>query len=489
MPITAEEKERRKKVRQQWTMLRRVRQAVQFMLLAVFLYLVYTTTKKGVEALPVNLFSRFDPLMAVMGMVGSKSLIANMIPGLIMIVVTLLLGRVWCGWICPLGTVLDLYGPNVTDKIPAWFRQIKYVLLFAFIIAALFGTLALMWLDPITIFVRALSGTVFPAILQKTAPIETALKLDTARQATVVVRPVIYPLLALPLVIVLALNLFAKRFWCRYLCPLGAIVAFFSRFSFTKRFVDDSCVKCKACAKACPMNTISFEDFTSDPGECLQCLTCFSKCPTASIRLKTGLTSGLGYQYDPSRRTALASLVAGVAGGALFRSDAVKSKYAHQIRPPGAVEDDFLTKCIRCGQCIKVCPNNALHLALLEAGVESIWSPLLVPRIGNCDYDCNACGQVCPTQAIPKLSLEEKRQAKIGTAACNFDTCIRCLLCIPACPVEGAVVQKTVGERRGKYPVVDPTKCIGCGVCEFVCPVVGEDAIRVYAADAVPDFK
>nr|MBC7245014.1 4Fe-4S dicluster domain-containing protein [Chloroflexota bacterium] len=465
----------------------RLRQVVQLGLLALFLYLVWNTTRKGVESLPINLFSRFDPLMALVSMLGSKRLIANMIPGLVTIVVTLLLGRVWCGWICPLGTVLNLYGPNKNPRIPDKLRQVKYFLLFAFIAAALLGSLALMWLDPITIFVRPLAGAVFPAILQKQAPVAVPKGLAAARVAEIPLRPVVHPLLAVPLVIVLALNLFAKRFWCRYLCPLGAWVAFLSKFSWIKRYIDKKiCLEWGRCIPVCPMDTIAYEDLSSDPGECLMCLDCLGVCPSGATKFGPQPKPGFGYSYDPSRRQVLASLVVGLGGAALLKTDMLKSKNPYQLRPPGAKEEEFLTKCIRCGQCVKVCPNNALHLALFEAGLESIWSPLLIPRIGNCDYDCNACGQVCPTQAIPKLPLEEKRKAKIGTAVVDFDKCIRCLLCVTRCPVEGALVQGAVEGRKGKYPIVNPDLCIGCGTCEFVCPVEGESAIRVQAVGTVP---
>ncbi len=480
------QRERWKQIRQRWTWLKRVRQAVQFVLLALFLYLVYNTTRSVVEKLPINLFSRFNPLFALVSAVASRKPIANMIPGFITIAATLLLGRFWCGWICPLGTVLDQYGPRVTPKIPTWFRQVKYFILFAIIAGALLGSLAVMWLDPISIFVRPLAGTVFPAISQKTAPTPIPGDLQNVRVAELPLRPIAYPILIVLLLIVLGVNIFARRFWCRYLCPLGAWVAFLSKFSWLKRFRSDACTKCKQCVKQCPMNTISSDEFLSDPGECLQCLSCHSRCPVAAISFKTGQKPGFGYSYDPSRRQMLASLVVGVGGAALLKSGLFKSKYTYQLRPPGANEDDFLSKCVRCGQCIKVCPNNALHLALFEAGLESIWSPLLIPRIGNCDYDCNACGQVCPTQAIPRLSLEEKRAAKIGTAVVDFDKCIRCLLCIKECPVKGALVQGEVQGRKGKYPIVNPDLCIGCGTCEFICPVHGEAAIRVQAPGTVP---
>jgi len=465
----------------------RVRQVVQLALLALFLYLVWSTTKKGVEALPINIFSRFDPLMAVASMVGSKRLVLNMVPAFITILATLLLGRFWCGWICPLGTVLNLFGPNKKQGISDRLRQVKYFLLFAFVAAALLGSLALMWLDPITIFVRPLAGAIFPAILQKTAPITPSLELQKARLVQLPLKPIVYPILALPLLIVLGLNLVTKRFWCRYLCPLGALVALLAKFSWIKRYVDKkTCLEWGHCLPSCPMDTIAEADLSSDPGECIMCLDCLGVCPVAATKFGPQPKPGFGFAYDPSRRQAIASIATGVAGAVLLHTDFLKSKYPFQLRPPGAKEEQFLSKCIRCGQCVKVCPNNALHLSLFEAGLESIWSPLLVPRIGNCDYNCNACGQVCPTQAIPKLPLEEKRKAVIGTAVVDFDRCIRCMLCIKACPVEGALGQARVEGRKGVFPQVVPERCIGCGACEFVCPVKGEAAIRVYAPGALP---
>lgn len=463
-----------------------LRQVVQLALLALFLYLVYNTTRQFGTPIPANVFSRFDPLMALVSMVGSKSLILNMVPALVTILATLVLGRFWCGWICPLGTVLNLFGPNKRPGIPDRLRQVKYFLLFAFVAAALLGTLALMWLDPITIFVRPLAGTIYPAILQKTVPIEPSLESQSARLAQLPLKPLVYPILVLPLVIILGLNLVAKRFWCRYLCPLGALVALLSKFAWVKRYVDKNiCLEWGHCLPSCPMDTIAEADLTSDPGECIMCLDCLGVCPAAATKFSPKPRPGFGFEYDPSRRQAIASIATGVAGAVLLRTDFFTSKYPFQLRPPGAKEEQFLSKCIRCGQCIKVCPNNALHLSLFQGGLESIWSPLLVPRIGNCDYSCNACGQVCPTQAIPRLSLEEKRKAVIGTAHVDYDRCIGCAICEKECPV-GAIERVQMEGKKGKFPQVALELCIGCGTCEHECPVEGESAIRVYAPGVLP---
>jgi len=473
MPITKEERERRKQVRRRWQLLRRLRQLIQYSALALFLYLLVRTTWEGGSAIPLNLFARLDPLLALNTMLAARSAIPTFAPAIITVLATLALGRIWCGWICPLGTVLDLFGTNVREGIPERFRQVKYFLLFVVIAAALLASLPLMWLDPITILLRPLAGTIYPAILLE-------MTTSAGRQF---LEPVVYPVLALPLVIILGLNLVARRFWCRYLCPLGALVALLSKFSWLQRFVADSCPECKQCAPQCPMDTISQEDFGSDPAECLQCLNCHARCAVPSLSFKGGWSPGFGYEYDPSRRQFLASLATGVAAASLAKTGLLKSKNPYRLRPPGAREEEFLTKCVRCGQCVKVCPQNALHLALFEAGLGGVRAPMFVPRLGYCDYSCNACGQVCPSGAIPPLSLEEKRKAVIGTALVDVDSCHGCLACRAWCPV-GAIERVEVEGKTGTFPEVVPERCIGCGICEHICPVGpldGGEAIRVYA--------
>ena len=474
MPITKEERELRKHERRRWQLLRRLRQLIQYFSLALFLYLFVRTTSEGGSPIPLNLFARLDPLLALNTMLAGRSAIPTFAPAIITVLATLALGRIWCGWICPLGTVLDSFGTNVREGIPERLRQVKYFLLFVVIAAALLASLPLMWLDPITILLRPLAGTIYPAILLEM----------TTSAGRHFQDPVVYPVLALPLVIILGLNLVARRFWCRYLCPLGALVALLSKFSWLKRFAGDSCPECKQCVSQCPMDTINQEDFSSDPGECLQCLNCLARCGDASLAFKGGWNPVFGYEYDPSRRQFLASLATGVVAASLPKTGLLEGENPYPLRPPGAREEEFLTKCVRCGQCIKVCPNNALHLALFETGLEGVRTPMLVPRLGYCDYSCNACGQVCPSGAIPALSLEEKRKAVIGTALVDFDRCVGCMSCRGWCPVDAIEAGKVQG-KLGPLPKVAPDRCIGCGICERACPVDGEAAIRVYAPGAL----
>ncbi len=469
-----QEREQWRQVRRRWQNLRRLRQLIQYLALALFLYLFVRTMWEVASPIPVNLFARLDPLLALGSMLAARRTISTFAPAIITLLATLALGRFWCGWLCPLGTILDLFGPNVRKAIPQGLRQAKHFLLFIIIFAALLANLSLIFLDPVTILLRPLAGAIYPAI----QPVIAA-----SSQS----QPLIQPILALPLVIILGLNLLAKRFWCRYLCPLGAFLGLVSKVAWLKRSVRENCVQCKQCVPECPMGIINEEDYSSDAGECIQCLDCLGRCPVGAIGFGGEWSLSWGYEYDPSRRQLLASLATGVVGVGLLNTDLLKSKNPYQLRPPGAKEEEFLTECVRCGRCIKVCPNSALHLALFEVGLEGIWTPILVPRLGYCDYSCNACGQVCPSGAIPPLSLEEKRKAVIGTAQVERERCTSCMICRDMCPT--AAIEVVEAEKEGimvMLPQVVPERCIGCGFCEYVCPVEGVAAIRVYAPGSLP---
>ncbi len=294
---------------------------------------------------------------------------------------------------------------------------------------------------------------------------------------------------------VILLNLAAPRFWCRYLCPLGALLGLLSKVAVVRREVSDQCTQCDDCVRVCPTGTIQpAKEYASDPGECTMCLECLAVCPYSAVEFPTHLSLAEGQPYDPSRRHALMALGAAIAGIGLFRT--AKRDHPWLIRPPGAQENDLLSKCIRCGECVRACPTSAIQPAVAEAGLEGLWTPVLVARLGYCDYSCNACGQVCPVQAIPPLSLEEKRQQVIGQAYIDQNRCIPwadhqdCIVCEEMCPVpDKAIKLERVEARNGdgvlvtvQRPHVIRERCIGCGICEYKCPVSGEAAIRVYVA-------
>ncbi len=452
----------------------RTRQAVQYGLLAVFAILFITTSR--LLALPFNLsnlFSTFDPLQAIMSTIASRQLQTLYLPAIITIIATIVFGRVWCGWVCPLGAILELFGPVGTRKMQSWFRGIKYGLLLVLFLMALFGSLAFMWLDPITILVRGVADPV--------SVILSIVDNPGFRVSTL--------LSMLMLVLVLGLNLIEKRFWCRYLCPLGAIIGLGSKFAFIRRRVNEaSCVKCGDCVKTCPMGAISPETIKQDPAECIMCMDCAAPCPKTAISFGRPVTPALkwGNEFDPTRREFIGGAATAAAGVVLLSTGIGKSTPNDLIRPPGVTnEAEFLDKCIRCDQCVQACATHALHPVGFGANWDAIWTPSIHGTLGYCNNDCNRCGQVCPAGAIPALSLEEKRKQKMGIAVVAQSLCINCMVCEKACPVQA--VSRTDIQKEGKtkpLPVIDSDKCNGCGQCEYKCPA--PPAIRVYSRTNTP---
>jgi MauM/NapG family ferredoxin protein len=311
-------------------------------------------------------------------------------------------------------------------------------------------------------------------------------------------------LAALLLVGIVALNAVRARFWCRYLCPLGALLGLVSKVAIVRRVVGSNCIECQRCARACPTGTIDADrGYQSDPSECIMCLDCVPVCARDQQHFavrppwawQTGSDRTHWRRYDPSRRQFLASALAAVTAIGLFHAERAAGRPdVRLIRPPGAQGPDFTSQCIRCGICLKVCPTSGLQPSLTTAGWAGTWTPVLVPRLGQCDYTCTACGHACPTGAIPPLELADKQSAVIGHAYIDRSRCLpwasgrNCIVCEEMCPLpdkaiklEETQVWTEGGGAVVRRPYVNQDRCIGCGICENRCPLNGDAAIRVYA--------
>ena len=505
----------------------RARQAVQIAVLLLFIVLFIASHQGAWAGSLVNLPMRLDPLQMLATSLAGRTLARGALLALLTVLFTLVFGRAWCGWLCPLGTVLDWFpfrGQRTRrPEPPASWRRIKYALLFITLAAALLGNLTLLVLDPLAIFWRTLSTVIWPALDQVVTGAQALLyQVPFLGEPLVTLdmwlRPLIFP--AAPLyyrdilffsiffILLVSANLLAPRFWCRYICPLGALLGLFSRLAIFRRELKGECKGCTLCTASCPTGTIDpAKNYASDPAECTMCLECLPACQRAQITFTPGFSLTPGQDYDPGRREALIAIGAAAAGVALFRSSLLAKREApFLLRPPGAREANpdvvSLTRCTRCSECIRACPTGALQPALFDAGAEGFATPILVPRLGYCDYSCSACGQVCPTQAIPLLSLAEKRLQVIGKAYIYEDRCLAwsdhtpCVVCEEMCPLpEKAILleETTVWSPDGaavqiQLPHVVRERCIGCGICEYKCPVSGESAIRVYIPELEVPF-
>jgi MauM/NapG family ferredoxin protein len=490
-----------------WPFLRRFS---QLLFLAVFLILFVLTDYRGRDEIPfaVNAFFRFDPLVLTTYVLSAKTFTLLLVPAVLVLAASVLFGRFFCGWICPLGTTLDL----VTKKIPKIMAlprllrgNARYYLLFALLFAALFGVNLAGLLDPMAIFVRFLTFLFYPLLGQTAREGWTALYhvlgdnrdyLDAGyrllRDYLLPFRQTLYPLAFLSLIIfagILVLELFGRRTWCRYLCPLGSLLSLAARLSPLKRLPGRLCNDCNGCKDVC---AAPFDEGVLAQQDCLRCLSCVSTCANGRPRFKFApIVSPFKRPFSQERRV----LVGGLASGFLLsRVFAFNNSSQTLLRPPGVTDEfDFLEKCVRCGECMKVCSRNALYPVGISAGVYNLYSPILIPRLGYCEYNCNLCGQVCPTRAIPRLPLADKQKAVIGRAVVNRNLCLPyakktpCLVCEEHCPVpEKAIKLETTeetgvtGRRMMMRPVIDEKLCNGCGICEYVCPLEEGAAIRVY---------
>lgn len=500
-------------------MIRKIRIVSQAIFLLLFLWLFLQTQSKGDDDLgyPVKIFLDADPLIVLTTMLASHAWVKTFLIALGVMIGTVILGRVFCGWICPLGTLHNLvsllHKTNLKRK-PLELHWFKYCLLIFLVVAALFSLQLAGMFDPIALLIRSLSLAVYPlASFAAKATFDTLF--DWNIPGLVHLSEFIYTLsrklwmpfqqpyfqqsilLGVIFVFILALNLYEKRFWCKYLCPLGALLGVLSRYSILQRTVSEECNSCGACAPDCQGNAGPNRKEKWHNTECLVCMNCDDACPQNAVQFgffRKPQTAPL----DLGKRRILGMVAAGVAAVPLFRITGINKQAgageASLLRPPGALaEKEFRERCVKCGECMKVCITNGLQPTLMEAGLEGIWSPVLVPCIGYCEYRCTLCGQVCPTGAIKKLTLPEKEKVRIGTAMIDKGRCLPyahstpCIVCQEVCPTPKKAIwleKAKVVTRTGKIietnqPHVDLELCIGCGLCEAKCPILGQPAIYV----------
>lgn len=520
--------------------------------LAVFLTLLLGTAFRGTFAAeagepvrlpwPVEAFLLFDPFVGAMTLLGTGTVYRGLVWALVIIALTLVFGRVFCGWICPFGTLHHFFGwifpstylrgsRRVDSNRTKWWQAGKYYLMWGALGAALFGSAIGGLLDPICVAVRCIGLGVLPALqylgvgaalgaadtnvraIQGASDATQGFLAETVWTANQAYYHQTWLVLAFFLGI-LFMNRIVPRFWCRALCPLGAFLGYLSRFALFGMAKDHAkCTDCNLCLVHCQGADSPQGGVKHRQDECHLCFNCEAACPEDVIKFQF-----LPHRRrevarpDLERRTILTSAAAGFAAIPAFRIANWPDKaYSEKvIRPPGSVEEkDFLSRCIRCAECMKVCPNNALHPAFFEAGVEGLWTPILIPRIGYCEFSCVLCGQVCPTGAIQKIDEKQKmgigqRPISIGTAMYDQGRCLPwamatpCIVCEEFCPtspkaiwVEEAEIPKREGTHgqdgahpkmglvKVQRPHVDPSLCIGCGACEKVCPIVDRPAVYV----------
>jgi len=463
------------------TLVRKISQGF-FFLLFIWLIIVNTIGESlwQIRGWPVNFFLNIDPLTALTTALSTHSLYKGLIWSVIIIIGTILLGRFFCSWLCPFGTLHNMVSwlghrnKKVSEKIELnKYRKahsIKYIVLILFLIMAAIPfssrTVQIGLLDPIPLFTRSVSIVLLPII-------------DSAHHVTsAVTRYYEGALIILALFITLTLlNLFIPRFFCRFLCPLGALFGILSRFAiFRIGHNENKCHHCDVCEKHCQGGCEPGKEIRQS--ECLLCFNCREDCLHDTINFQNEKSQG-GEITGPqiSRKAFVITLGSGIfLAPAVRLSGMLESNWQYNIlRPPGSCkEEEFLRRCIKCGQCMRICPTNIIQPGKLLKGIENLWTPELNFQVGSsgCQYNCTACGQVCPTGAIRPISLNEKHGLKkfkkqgpirMGTAFFDRNRClpwakkIPCIVCQENCPVSPKAIytDESFDEiRDGSYRVL-----------------------------------
>jgi len=479
-----------------WRRLRWARRIVQALSLGLFLFLVFATVSlagsgfdaasTGAVPYPVEAFLDIDPLVGVIVAFSSGTVSGALALGLVVLASAFFLGRAFCGWICPMGTMNHAVsevraGARGKERFEANrtrpYQKIKYVLLAAVLVAALFGSAVGGLLDPISMATRGVSLTVVPwlswliggavdGVARLNLPAAQHVSdaaFDGASGVLLYQRGFMAGggfLVSLVFVLVLVANRWIPRLWCRGLCPLGAMLGAVGGMGLlTLRKDEERCDGCRRCQLACSGAASPMPGDRWRRAECDLCMNCVAVCPNGALSfVKAGVKTTECAWPNVERRKLLAGAALGAVLVPAMRTGSLTSSDGRpdpaRIRPPGAVDEGaFLERCVRCGQCMKICPNNALHPALDEAGIEGLWTPVLVPRRGYCEPTCTLCTQVCPTAAIRRVTEDRKtgrngeEMLRIGTAFFDRGRCLPWAMGTPCSPVWWRVTRSTTARR------------------------------------------
>ncbi len=483
-------------------MLRKIRITAAWIVMGLFL-LIFVGGEQVSEAVADRVvFFQFTPSL-VKFLLAAGGLVS--LGFLVILVLTLLFGRIYCASLCPLGILQDVLtfvrtkclrsksGQDVrfpnAGKMPALQNPFfRYGILGLTLASAVLGSFAILnLLDPYSLFGRIATHLFKPVFVFVNNLIGATLELFDIYTVTILayhhIPLFILGLSCVFLLVLVFLTTIRGRTYCNTVCPVGTLLGLLSHLSlFTITLRQETCISCGICERICRGGCIDSKRKMVDSSRCVVCFDCVSVCPTSAVDYSCALKLSQKQPYNPSRRklligstSALGSLVLLGIPLRSITKPVLSQGAATPVTPPGSKSiRHFTGTCTACHLCVSACPSKVIHPAFFKYGLRGMMQPELDYYRGSCAYECNACGYVCPTGAITPLPLEEKKLTQIGKATLVKEDCLvhakdqECGACVEVCPTHAVYTEKRGGIL---YPELNVDHCIGCGYCQFVCPV------------------
>lgn len=430
----------------------------------------------------------------------------------VLLVLTLLFGRVYCSVVCPLGIMQDFFswiGGRFKKNRFSYSKEkrwLRYGILTFFVAMMIIGFAPVTTLlAPYSAYgriVNSLFQPLYDLLNNAIAKFEASNYPESYRftQVEIWMRSVTTLVVAILTLVILAFLAWWKgRLYCNTVCPVGTFLGLFSRFSLLRvKFDNDKCKQCGMCEKNCKAQAIDFKNMTVDYSRCVVCGDCLSKCKFDALHYGIGKTvvKDKGQEVDEGRRaflvgTALAGASAAVAqakikvdGGFAVIEDKVPPQRQTPVTPPGSMSVANVQRhCTACQLCVSACPNDVLRPS---TEMKNFMQPTMSFERGYCRPECTRCSEVCPTGAIKPITTAEKSSIHVGHAVWIKENCVvltdkvSCGNCARHCPTEAIqMVEYSTADGTFEIPIVDEMKCIGCGACENLCPARPFSAIYV----------
>lgn len=477
-------------------------------LIFICFFLVFVDFKSLIPAKYINilLFLQFVPSSLKFYSIGTIAAGGF----IVVLLLTLLTGRTYCSFLCPLGIGQDI-NSRIGGKFKKRFRRfgykkphtvLRYILLgVTLVVTMIWGIYMITLLDPYSIFGRFMTFFAKPSVIWINNVFAGVLgRFDLYTLSHTPIKPFSLIMYSLPVAFILLVGVmsFTKgRFYCNTICPVGTFLGLISKISvFRMNFDEASCSRCGRCAMRCKSSCIDFLNHDIDVSRCVGCFNCINVCPDDAISYGLLKVKKKEHQVDEGRRKVVAGSIMFLLGMSQIskaqerttpkpkKDSTVKENKTSPVCPPGGISiADFNRKCTACSLCINACPNNVLQPAFKEYGLPGMMQPVMNYHRSFCTFKCNICTEVCPTNALQPLALEAKQLTQLGKVKFIKDNCVvktektSCGACSESCPTKAVYMVPYEGNLL--IPEVNDEICIGCGHCEFACPMVPYKAIYV----------